>query len=358
MAISGAELISKVSRRVSLPDNQGLFSVTDLLEFANDVIIEEIWPFLTGLVNEFNMIKDVIPLYDTEGNLLYPAGLIGLPPRCYGRVLREVKYLSTEDVIHNIPQIDLVNEDMVSDFLRASYIRGFSMMSDGVKLWGDLRAVNGNIIFHYTGKPPKILTPTDSADYTSAYADITGMTFGSDTFTFGTNTVGTYLNTYCPSGETRLFDIIRKSTGTMLVADVPLSRNTTLFLTDVLTGDDLRALAGFQVGGVGTTFGMIGGSVNTDIYAPDLMIQPAGLSSFTPGFPETDQLLILGVACRILEAQDHVENLQIMEARKEKVKQQIVTILGDRITGEPQTVTSARGIRRAVLRRRNWYGGW
>jgi hypothetical protein len=192
----------------------------------------------------------------------------------------------------------------------------------------------------------------------TAFADITNLLYNpaNQVVTYTVNTVGSYLSTYCPINATRLFDVYDNRTGMLLAIDQSLtciSAHTFTGISTVQGGTGIIdpnpvELSNFQLGGYPVS----------SPFTPMLYLVPAGFNSFTPLPTPVDNLLVYEVACRVLEAQGYVEELQVLNGKREKARHDILTPMALRVDGEYKIIVPNRGVRSSVLagsfwRRRN-----
>lgn len=354
MTLSVSSFFSAVRKRVTIPDTTSdIGSSADLLLFTQEELQNHVYQFITSLYEEFFIVKEVLPLQTSTQVVIYPNGVIPLPKRMWGRSIREIKYVDTDDTITNIPQIMLNDDDVLTPML------GYHFLTDGIKLLADMDSLNGSIELHYT------VSPSTLVNSATLHAPITSLSFiQPQVVVFGTPTasVGADLSTYCPDAQTKLFDLYRVSTGALLAINIKATRQdivatgqTFFAATGAFTEADAKEISMFQEGG----FFEAGNTMNTAVYTPELYLVPAGQLGFTPIPSEADNYLVQTVSGRVLEALSDTEGLQVNEAKVNQIRDHLVHVLGTRSTnGETRKVVNRRGLRQwlnhSFLRGRRW----
>ena len=334
-----SNLISRVKRRGQIPTNQVGYTDTDLLAFLQEEIEETVLPWYYGINENFGIVDEYRQFQDASGNVLYPLGLIPWPTRAFGRNLRRVCWIDENTNPYNLPIINIDDEDMVSKNsvrypLQRSVV-GFTPMSDGIRIWGDVATFTGQMKLTYPVKSSTLVNSTTlSVPITAFNFDAT-----SSTTTF-TVTVAADFATTIPENTTVLVDIFRMSTGCPLLINVMVTRVGNQIATTSLSSDEYTELAAFQQGGF-----LGAGNTLSSGYVADIYVAPAGQANYSQLPPELDQLLILGVVDRYLEAQGDTEGLAVNAQKMKKAQDNLVKLFGKRITGEPKVYVNRRGIR-------------
>ena len=349
-----SELIQDVKDRASIPADDERITDELILKVLNQTLDEYIYPTLLKLSEEFNVVKKIIDLATTTGTAAFPGQVIPLPRRAYGRVLREIKYYDGSDNLYNIPYISLQDEDRFLKGISYGAVPiGFYFIGDSVKLIGpNINLLNvGKLVLHY------IIEPNTLVNTTTEYAPVHDLDYSTvDKFKFivqdaSFNANYPELATYCPSSATRLFDLYRKSSGSLLAADIKLTRGVTgsyaHFATDDLFIENVLDIENFQDGGF---------PITPNLYEPDLLLVPAGRTQYSTVPYELDNLLAQKAAGRILEIIGDTEGLQVNDTRVKDIYLQVTSALGNRIRGESKRVVNRRSVLRDLKRRfrRNW----
>lgn len=352
-----ADLIADVKDRASIPADDERITDAIILKVLNQVLDEHIYPDFLKISEEFGVVKKLVNLAASDGTAAFPGQVIPLPRRAYGRILREVKYFDGSDNLYNIPYISLQDEDRFLKGISYGAIPiGFYFISDAIKLIGpNINLLNvGKLVLHY------VIEPNTLVNNSTEYAPVTDMDYNSTTqkvrFIVETSTFNsTYadLNTYCSNNNTRLFDIYRKSSGSLLAADVELERDTsanyTYFSTSQLVISNILDIENFQEGGYPV-------DISASIYEPDILLIPAGRSQYSTIPYEMDNLLVQIAVGRILDMIGDTEGLRVNDTRVKALYDSVTSALGNRIRGESKKIVNRRSIIRDLKRRfrRNW----
>ncbi len=354
MTDSVANIITRVQRAITLPPDDTLFITSDFVAFINDALVEDIYPNLIKIRDDYCLVREVYPLQNAGGQDLYGTGVIPIPARAWGITLREIKYIDISGNYYKMNPFELENVDLYQTrnlSFSATFLRGFIPFNSGLKLIPPPRGDNGSIEMHYVVTPSLVLSDS------TAFADISNIQFNTSTniATYTVGTIGTYVSTYCPLNSTALFDIYDSRTGMLLAINQALTCvNGTTFTgvsivqpgTNILS-PDITEISNFQLG-------------NYPVAAPYsnmLYIVPSGVNSFTPLPTPVDNLLVYEVACRALEAQGYVEELQVLNQKREKARKDILTPMALRVDGDYKIIVPNRGVRSSVLSGSFWRRG-
>mgnify|MGYP006275837787 CR=1 FL=1 len=351
-----SELIQDVKDRASIPADDERISNEVILRVLNQVLSEHVFPDLLKISEEFGVVKKLVNLAASDGTTAFPGQVIPLPRRAYGRILREVKYYDGSDNLYNIPYISLQDEDRFLKGISYGAIPiGFYFIGDAIKLIGpNVNLLNvGSLVFHY------VIEPNTLVNTTTEYAPVLNLDYASGRFKFyvpaDISTSYPQLSSYSgPVDKVRLFDVYRKSSGSLLAADIELrndgtSGSYTQFSTDQLVAANVLDIENFQEGGY---------PVDTDAetYDPDIYIIPAARSQFSTIPYEMDNLLVQIAVGRILDMIGDTEGLRVNDTRVKALYESVTSALGNRIRGESKKIVNRRSIIRDLKRRfrRNW----
>jgi hypothetical protein len=349
-----SDIIARVQRLITLPADLTLFKETDFEAFANDCMIEKIYPRVMKTRDDYFLVRDVFPLQDSDGNDLYPTGVMPIPNRAWGNTLRELKYIDSSGNYYKINPYYLENEELYQTrnlALSSQYQKGFIPYNSGIKLIPPPLQDTGSVVMYYIIYPSTI-KGTSSEYAASTYAtSILNITFNTSTnratYSTGAVTLGGYIADYCPLNTSGLFDIYSQQTGMLLATNLSLYREGTNTFTGVsvqqigtdILSPNITEISNYQLGGY---------PVATP-YSAQLYIVPAGLTPFTPLMPILDNLLVYELAIKILSAQGYVEELQIFNAEHADLRKDIMSQISMRVECEPFVISSTRGLRPAIL---------
>ena len=351
-----ADLIQDVKDRASIPSDDERITDEIILKVLNQVLDEHIYPDLLKISEEFNVVKKLVNLAAENGTTAFPGQVIPLPRRAYGRLLREIKYYDGSDNLYNIPYISLQDEDRFLKGISYGAIPiGFYFIGDAIKLIGpNINLLNvGKLVLHY------IVEPNTLVNKTTEYAPISNMDYNStlgkvrfivDTVGSSFNILYPEMNSYCINSATKLFDLYRKSSGSLLAADLELERDSdggyTYFMSSQLTTANILDIENFQEGGYPVS----------SVYEPDLILVPAARSQYSTIPYEMDNLLAQIAVGRILDMIGDTEGLSKNDTRVKALYLSVTSALGNRIRGESKKIVNRRSIIRDLKRRfrRNW----
>ena len=343
-----SELIADVKDRASVPSDDERMTDELILKLLNQSLDEYIYPNLLKISEEYNVVKSLINLATGSGTPAFPNQIIPLPRRAYGRVLREVKYYDGSNNLYNLPYVPLEDEDKFNASVSYSATPiAYYFIGDAIKLIGpDVDALStGKIVLHY------IIEPNTLENVNTLYAPIYSMDYVGNEIRFIVQSESLpEIQSYCLNGQTKLFDLYRKSSGAIIAADLELTREVggsfDYYKSTQMNTDNILDIQNFQDGGF---------PVQT-AYDKDLLLIPSGRTQFTTLPYELDNLLAQKVAGRVLEIIGDTEGLQINEARVREIFMQVTSALGNRSRGESRKVVNRRSVLRDLKRqyRRNW----
>lgn len=341
-----ANIITRVMRAITLPPDATLLFPADYIAFINDCMIEDIYPNLIKIRDDYCLVREVFPLQNAQAQDLYTTGVIPIPARAWGVTLREIKYIDISGNYYKMNPFFLENVDLYctkNASFSSSFLRGFIPFNSGLKLIPPPQGDNGSIEMHY------VVTPSIVLQDATAFADISNIVFNAATnvATYTVGTIGNYLSTYCPINAVGLFDIYDSLSGMVLAVNQPLqctSSNTyigtsTIQIGTLILSPDITEISNFQPG-------------NYPVVAPysnQLFLVPAGFNSFTPLPPPLDNLLVYEVACKILKAQGYVEELQVLQPERDDIRRKLLSPMARRVDGEYKILVNNRGVRSSLV---------
>lgn len=361
-----ADIISKVKRLITLPEDDTLYQTSDFLAYINDCLIEKVYPRLMKIRDDYCLVREVFNLQNSQGIDLYPTGVMPIPSRAWGNTLREIKYIDVSGNYYKVNPYYLEDIDLYQYrnlAFSSTYQKGFIPFNSGIKLIPPPMQDLGSIEMHYIVTPSILIS---SSQVSNAYGQITNMQFDSTT-NYAIYVVNKLINNgvmdmFCPEGSTGVFDIYNAQTGMLLAVNVILGRLPDVADTSLFTGvctvqngtniisPNITELTNFQFGGY---------PVVPPTYTPSLYLVPAGTNNFTPLPPPLDNLLIYEVALKILSAQGDLEQLQVISAEHVEMRKDILSQMALRVECEPPVISNKRGIRASILynltRNRRYY---
>lgn len=309
-----SELIVDIQNIASIPlGDEDRWNTATLVSELNNVMLEKVVPDILRFGSEYFVFRKA-----QSAN----TSLIPIPSRAYGRLIREIKYLQANGERRNeqnIPQITLPNADNTVTPLSVF------MQNDAIVLHKNNDAYNdGQIVLYYFLKPSTIVNET------TQFAPISNIS-GS---TITTSSTGAALSTYCGVGQTKLFDVLRKSTGAIIEHDIAITRSATNTYSASLD------VASYQSGG----FPVV------SPYSEELYLVPAGQSQFSTLSDDFDKLLVYHTVSKIFESQGDFDALTVNEQRIKDLNAHYGRIFGNRISGEPTKAIDRQNIGRSIRR--------
>jgi len=344
-----SELVSTftdaVRCRANVPEDEGM-SDTRIIGFLEEELEETIYPEVMNWGADFFLTSDLLYLKDTSSNQNYPAGVLPIPTRAFGRTIQDLKLVDKtqlENGIYakrNVPLIASEDEDLFERSYTTDWDGGsgngsfgFFLVNDGIRITGNMQDEDEIVELRYVYRPPAVEASS------TLHGDVNSLNYASSTAAIGVSSVGTDLNTYCGDTETKLFDIWRKSSGTLMFLDVKMTRSGTTFSTTDLNAADIVQMASFQKGGFTDS-----GNVLNSAYSSEIMIVPAERANYVPVHDALYNLVVLATVARVLEAQGDTEMMQVTLARYRATAEKLRKVHTPRVKGEPKKIVNRRGI--------------
>jgi hypothetical protein len=350
--------LDDVKRSSFLPCNQLKFNDADLIAFTNEELQQNVWADLVLLGEEFLLVTDLLKIKSSTGHQNYPANIVPIPKRAYARAVREIKIVSTADLIagkepdkQDVPWITMEHAERFvgnQEYDREDGgVYGCFFISDGIKFSGDFKDSDETLEIRYVVAPPVVESSA------TLHGDVNQLLWDSTTSTASlvVSSVGTDLNAYCGAGATKLFDVYRKSSGALLYANVPLTRSGTSFSTTQLAAADLVQIATFQQGG-------FTGALNTltSGYEAEIMIVASERTNYIPLNTSMINRLQAHVVQRVLAAQGDTEMLSVEINRTKESAKKLEQVQNDRYRGGQKTIPMNNGLLNAIRRQTPRYG--
>lgn len=282
---STAALIANISRRASIPVNQGLFEDADILALATDEMHTNVVPFVMSVSEDYFVAYEDFAVGD------YKTGKetrIPIPSRAVGGKLTDVAEVTPDGYIRNLPRLDL--EDVERNVLT-----GFRIEGNDVVLW-DTTATT--VRFYFYRRP---------ADLCTVEAAGKVVTVGNDD------------------------TVILESSAPFSVGDV----------VDIVSPKQpFQTKATVTVLGVTATTVLL--SSNADVEVGDF-IAPEGEAP-VPQLPvEFHKYLAQATAVKCLESMNDANALKNAQGKLEELRKALVHVINPRIDGAPKKI-SPRGL--------------
>jgi len=362
MTDSITNIINRTQRLISLPPDQTLFQTSDFIAFMNDCLIEEIYPRLMKIRDDYCLVREVFNLQNSSAQDLYPTGVMPIPTRAWGNTLRELKYIDVSGNYYKVNPYFLEDLDLYQTrnlAFSSAFQKGFIPFNSGIKLVPPPLQDPGSIEMHYIVTPSILVTGQSTNDNGDAYTSVSNMQYNSTTSvaTYTTEQIDAngYLAAYCDVNSSASFDIYNSGTGMLLAVNQLLTRQADSGGKSIFTGvcvtqtgtnivsPNITELTNFQFGGY---------PVTNDNIPQTLYIVAAGQNPFTPIPAVLDNLLVYELAIKVMSAQGYVEELQIFLKKHENMRKDLLSQMAMRVECEPYVISNKRGIRSSII-----YGG-
>lgn len=412
--LTSSDLISAVKRRISFPTYQSTFTDNDILEFANDVMKEEILPNMMQYHEEFFVVSSAVELESNKSN--YP-----IPNRAVGMKLRDITFAdgnaTASQPYGNLYEMTRINSDDKVWFEAATlqdsvpyriYVQG----NDIVLIPAIGTNPSGLLLFFWFMRPNQ-LVEEDRAFIISSFSKTiivnnASVTAG-DTITLGVESNGVITSTVLTAGTDFAIGGTSSATATNIVGAINTanlgfsasngspatntisitysnrnntieSSDSTAFLVQSTLGlvstdsvpsnitqgsfvDLLQTLPGHKTINydvvVSAASGMTISLADDDV--PDTMVVGDYICSrnecIIPQIPpELHSNLVQRVCSRILEAIGDKEGMAVSDAKVEKLDKSEATLIDDRVEGAPQKLLARHSILRfnSLTNRRRW----
>jgi hypothetical protein len=203
MDFTCAGLIEQVKRKSSIPDNQTLYTDSDLVKFLNEELQNKIVPYIASIMEDYFLSEKS---YVADGNTKEYL----IPPDSIGSKIKSVSIWNDEVQLNQRPRLDYNN--------LVSTVSGYYIFNNKIIFYP--KAIMSNIIKISYYKRPN--------DITSTYYKITGISNGANT-TLTVDTDPTAL-----SNGTSI-DIISKSSPFVLSLNTTVTSTTTTTIVIPLT---------------------------------------------------------------------------------------------------------------------------
>jgi hypothetical protein len=412
--LNSTDLIEAVKRRISFPVYQSTFSNNDILQFANDVMKEEILPNILQYHEEYFVVESSVELVSNQSKYSIPNRAVGMklrdivfgdgnstPSLPYGNTFETTRvnandkvwfegsglgngipyrlYLQGNDVVIT-PSVDanptgllvfywfmrpnqLVEESrafILSAFSKTIVVNNASLTAgDTVTLGVENNGVITNTI---------LIAGTDFAIGTTSSASATNLSAAINTANLGftaingtpaTNTVTiTYSNrnnTIASSDSAAL--VVQSTLGLVSASSVPanITVGSYIDLLQTLPGHKIINYDILPASASGNTISLDEDDVPTNIIVGDYVASRN--ECIIPQIPpELQSNLVQRVCSRILEAIGDKEGMAVSDAKVEKLDKTEASLIDDRIEGSPQKILARHSLLRygSLLNRRRW----
>lgn len=272
-----SDLLSKVKLKAALPE--GRFTDAEILELAYDALLAELVPLIVNMREEY--------FVKSETSTANP--VVSISSRALGLALREVKLLRNTEVV-DLPRINL--EDVTSTATGTPEF--FYLENNSIVLYPPPSAVLDQLKQSFCFRPSKLVTPTETATIT-AINSATGV-----------------ITATIPAAWSiaKKFDLVSAGSGHDVIAWNLAASSVNL--TDITIASVPATLA------VGDSICLAGESLYAQV--PD----------------EAFDLLSQLTVCDCLEEMGALTELQAAQAKAEKLKSSLASILSNRVQGAPK----------------------
>jgi len=414
--LSSNDIIEAVKRRISFPVYQSTFEDTDILQFANDVMREEILPNILQYHEEYFVVDSSVELKPNQSK--YP-----IPNRAVGMKLRDIAF-GDGNVTDSLPYGNLfettrVNADDKVWFEGSGLGNGIAyqiyLQGNDVVITPSVdSSPTGLLVFYWFMRPNQLVEETRafiiSAFSKTIVVDNTSLNSG-DTITLGVEDNGDITETVLTAGSSFAIGATSSASATNLATAInaanlgftasngtPATNTVTITYSNrnnTIASSDTAALA------VQSTLGLVSSSsvpsnITVGSYVDllqtlpghkiinyDVLVPTNGASGNTISLgeddvptniivgdyitsrneciipqipPELQSNLVQRVCSRILEAIGDKEGMAVSDAKIEKLNQTEATLIDDRVNGSPQKILARHSLLRygSLLNRRLW----
>lgn len=414
--LTSSDIIEAVKRRISFPVYQSTFSDNDILQFANDVMREEILPNMLQYHEEFFVVESTTELRSNQSK--YP-----IPNRAIGMKLRDIVYADGNATASapygNLFEMTRVNANDKVWFEAAGLQGGipyriYLQGNDVVATPSVDTAPTGLLVFYWFMRPNQLVEESRAFVVSSFSKTIVvnnaSLTIG-DTITLGVESDDVVTDTIFICGTDFAIGATSSASATNLatainMANLGFSASNGTIATNTVTitysnrnntvaSSDATSLV------VQTTLGLVSASavpanitpagyidllqmlpghrtINYDIIVPTASASGNTISlnesdvsdSFVVGDyicsrneciipqipPELQSNMVQRICSRILEAIGDKEGMAVSDAKVEKLDKTGATLITDRVEGSPQKILARHSLLRygSMLNRRRW----
>jgi hypothetical protein len=414
--LTSNDIVEAVKRRISMPLYQSTFEPNDILQFANDVMREEILPNILQYHEEYFVVESSVELQSNQSK--YP-----IPNRAVGMKLRDIVFgdgNATDSLPYgNTFETTRVNADDKVWFEGSGLGNGIPyrlyLQGNDVVITPSVDAnPTGVLVFYWFMRPNQLVEESRSfilsAFSKTIVVNNTSLTAG-DTVTLGVESNGVITNTVFTAGTSFTIGGTSSASATNLVTAInaaalgftasngsPATSTVTITYSNrnnTVASSDSAALS------VQTTLGLVSAAaVPSNITAGsyvdllqtlpghkiinyDVLVPTAGVSGSTISLAEVDVLtniivgdyvcsrneciipqippelqsnLVQRVCSRILEAIGDKEGMAVSDAKVDKLDRSEASLIDDRIEGSPQKILARHSLLRygSLFNRRGW----
>lgn len=414
--LTSSSIIEAVKRRISFPVYQSTFTDDDILQFANDVMKEEILPNILQYHEEYFVVESSVELKSNQSK--YP-----IPNRAVGMKLRDIIF-GDGNVTPSLPygntfETTRVNADDKVWFEGSGLGNGIPyrlyLQGNDVVITPSVDANPTGLLVFYWFMRPNQLVEESRAFIISSFSktivvDNASLTAG-DTVTLGVENNGVITETVFTAGTSFTIGATSSASATNLAAaintanlgftasnGIPATNTVTITYSNrnnTVSSSDMAALA------VQVTLGLVSSSpvpsnITVGSYVDllqtlpghkiinyDVLVPASGASGNTISLdeddvptniivgdyvasrneciipqipPELQSNLVQRVCSRILEAIGDKEGMAVSDAKVEKLDKTEATLIDDRVDGSPQKILARHSLLRygSLLNRRRW----
>lgn len=414
--LTSSSIIDAVKRRISFPVYQSTFTHDDILQFANDVMREEILPNVLQYHEEYFVVESTAELRSNQSK--YP-----IPNRAVGMKLRDIVFadgITTASLPYgNMYEMTRVNSDDKVWFEAGSSSQGIPyriyLQGNDVVITPSVdSSPTGLLVFYWFMRPNQLVEESRAFTVSSFSKTIVvnnaSLTSG-DTVTLGVETDGLVTNTVLTAGTNFTLGATSSASATNLAAAInllnlgftatngtPATNTVTLTYTNrnhTVASSDSAALT------VQTTLGLVSTStvpsnVTSGSYVDllqtlpghkilnyDILVPTGSASGNTISLseddvptnivvgdyvcsrneciipqipPELQSNMVQRICSRILEAIGDKEGMAVSDQKVAKLDKTEATLIDDRVEGSPQKILARHSILRygSLLNRRRW----
>jgi hypothetical protein len=172
------KLVASVRRRCSLPKSDSLYSDDDILEFANDELMDSVLPDIKGMHEEYFVWNTIVDIQDNTSKY-------NIPERALGNSLRDISFIDSQGNEYEMTRI--MRDDRYTTQFPSTYSQPyrFYVENDKVVIVPDVRDnASGQLKMTFLLRPNQLVLSENVAKINSIDPDFAAIS----TITNGTVT--------------------------------------------------------------------------------------------------------------------------------------------------------------------------
>lgn len=309
MAVTVDNFLERMKRRITVPSNQVLLNDSQMLQMADDVMMERVVPLVISCNQNYFVYEETIAGVADQASYQ-------IPYRSIARGLRDLKirWGGEGNSVANMTLVALEDAHSWTNNAVSSYPRGFYFQGDKIMILPTPQDSNFTLYAYYNMQPNSLTLVANAAVVTGISSGVITCASVPSTFTVGTKI--DFIRGKSGAATLKPYDAtitaVSSPTVTFLASEVP---------TDLAIGDYLSIA-----------------KTSPLVQLPD----------------EAVPLLECWTAERILEAIGDLENAQVLAQRSQQVEMNLKMLLSPRVEGAQTKIINRNGLLRRS--RVGWWG--